>query len=85
MLQLTRTYPLCCPVAWSMVFSAFQRAVTGTQWGGYLNRATSNIRTISLSAWYPPRGEKCPIPVYYPTKWQFFTISIPCLSIKDLK
>lgn len=65
-----RAYPLRCPVALSIVSIASQRSVRGTQWGGYLNRATSKMRTISLSAWYPPIGEKWPVPVCTQTvKW----------------
>lgn len=68
--QNRRAYPLRCPVALSIVSIASQRSVRGTQWGGYLNRATSKMRTISLPAWYPPIGEKWPVPVCTQTvKW----------------
>ena len=45
------------PVALSTTRMACHRYSTLTQYGGYLNLATSKTSTMSLSLWYAPTGE----------------------------
>lgn len=48
-----------------------QRSLSGIQWGGYLKRATSKISAMSFPTWYPPIGEKWPVPVCQENKVKF--------------
>ena len=57
------THPRGLPESSSTAVTASHSRGTGTQYGGYLKRATSRMSTESEARWYPPMGEKWPEPV----------------------
>ena len=57
------THPRGLPDSSSTAVTASHSRDTGTQYGGYLKRATSRMSTESEARWYPPMGEKWPEPV----------------------
>jgi hypothetical protein len=57
------TQPRGLPDSSSTAVTASHSRDTGTQYGGYLKRATSRMSTESEARWYPPMGEKWPEPV----------------------
>ena len=61
-LSMKAQYPLLFPVEGINADIASQKLRQGTQWGGYLKRATSRMRTASALGLYAPIGEKCPFP-----------------------